>query len=82
MCCPRLPILALTSVSVPPLEEVIGRLEYMEKECFAQDVVYHNMCRTNFMNGSQIPTVFADEEPVKKKLKFSVGRPEDKVRQV
>ena len=31
------------------------------------------------MDGSQIPAIFV-EEPVKKKLKFTVGRPEDKVR--
>ena len=38
------------------------------QDCFACDVVYHNVCSTNFRTGKQIPSIFADDEPAKKKI--------------
>ena len=57
-------------------KEVTARLEYMQ-DCIAFEVVYHNVCSVNFRTGKPLPSMFHSEEPSKKRLRFSAGRPED-----
>lgn len=55
--------------------DVKAKIEYMQ-DCFAHDVVYHNVCYSNFRTGCQVPKVFSKDEPPKKKRCFA-GRPEN-----
>ncbi|KAK7096728.1 hypothetical protein V1264_003797 [Littorina saxatilis] len=54
--------------------EVNSRLAFAS-DCCAYDVVYHNVCSTNFRKGSGIPQSFSDEAKGKKPK----GRPENPV---
>ena len=45
--------------------EVYSRLTFAS-DCCAYDVVYHNVCSSNFRKGSGIPQTFSDETKGKK----------------
>ena len=45
--------------------DVEGKIEFLQ-DCVAHDVVYHNVCFSNFRSDCQIPKMFRSEEPARK----------------